>query len=282
MKARLKTLPDELRGGAWPSPARAVRCPVKSGNERDPRPQLPAGPVGTPGTLGGLPARSRRKVGATAGQYREVSLEVIEMPEGNKEILAYLVGIISGNGRLEINKPLITMIDKNKQFIANVVAPYVSRVVGKNPSIFYDEDTETWKIVIESTDFWKLLNSEYLVPLGDKAEILVVPRKISQSSIKVQKAYIRGWLDVKGHLRVIKKSTRSYFRLEFDTKSKPIRDFISRRLNKWNITTKNYTKEKTYGFKITDYTSLIRYKNIIGFKHPEKRKKLNILLRYLY
>jgi hypothetical protein len=51
MKAGLKTLPDELRGGAWPSPARAVRCPVKSGKsalghtpaepiERDPRPRL--------------------------------------------------------------------------------------------------------------------------------------------------------------------------------------------------------------------------------------------------
>ena len=44
MKARLKVLPDKLRGGAWPSPARAVRCPVKSGNERDPRPLLPAAP----------------------------------------------------------------------------------------------------------------------------------------------------------------------------------------------------------------------------------------------
>ena len=31
MKVRLKTLPDEPRGGAWPSSARAVRCPVKSG-----------------------------------------------------------------------------------------------------------------------------------------------------------------------------------------------------------------------------------------------------------
>jgi hypothetical protein len=40
MTARLTTLPDTLRGGAWPSPARAVRRPVKSGNERDPHPQL--------------------------------------------------------------------------------------------------------------------------------------------------------------------------------------------------------------------------------------------------
>ncbi len=35
MKARLKTLPDKPRGGAWPPSARAVKCPVKSGNERD-------------------------------------------------------------------------------------------------------------------------------------------------------------------------------------------------------------------------------------------------------
>ncbi len=35
MKVRLKALPNEPRGSAWPSSARAVRCPVKSGNERD-------------------------------------------------------------------------------------------------------------------------------------------------------------------------------------------------------------------------------------------------------
>ncbi len=35
MKVSLKGLPDALRGSAWPSSARAVRCPVKSGSERD-------------------------------------------------------------------------------------------------------------------------------------------------------------------------------------------------------------------------------------------------------
>lgn len=46
MKVRLKTLPDSLRGGAWPSSVRTVKHPVKSGNEQDPRPQLPAYPPG--------------------------------------------------------------------------------------------------------------------------------------------------------------------------------------------------------------------------------------------
>jgi hypothetical protein len=43
------TLPDSLRGGAWPSPVRAVRCPVKSGNERNPNSQLRADPFGDAG-----------------------------------------------------------------------------------------------------------------------------------------------------------------------------------------------------------------------------------------
>ena len=35
MKVRLKVLPNEPRGIAWPPSARTVRCPVKSGNEQD-------------------------------------------------------------------------------------------------------------------------------------------------------------------------------------------------------------------------------------------------------
>ncbi len=42
MKVCLKGIPEEPRGGAWPASARAVRCPVKSGNERDPYSLLPA------------------------------------------------------------------------------------------------------------------------------------------------------------------------------------------------------------------------------------------------
>ena len=41
VKVRLKSVPDKLRSGAWPSSVRVVRCPVKSGNEQDPRPMLP-------------------------------------------------------------------------------------------------------------------------------------------------------------------------------------------------------------------------------------------------
>ena len=66
MMVGLKGLPEALRGGAWPPSACAVRCPVKSGNRRDPRPQLRR-PKGrhTAGTAG----ETRRKVRATAGMH---------------------------------------------------------------------------------------------------------------------------------------------------------------------------------------------------------------------
>ena len=53
-------------GAAWLSSARAVRCPVKSGNERNPYHQLPAV---KPGTLMELPVSSGRKVGTTSSHH---------------------------------------------------------------------------------------------------------------------------------------------------------------------------------------------------------------------
>jgi hypothetical protein len=55
MKVSLKGLPDEPRGGAWPPSARAVRCPVKSGNERDLYPQLLTTSLLGLSTMWGLP-----------------------------------------------------------------------------------------------------------------------------------------------------------------------------------------------------------------------------------
>ncbi len=53
-------------GAAWLSSARVVRCWVKSRNERNPCIQLP---LVRPGTLEGLPATSRRKVGTTSSHH---------------------------------------------------------------------------------------------------------------------------------------------------------------------------------------------------------------------
>ena len=42
MKVRLKVLPNKPRDSAWPPSVRAVKCPVKSGNEQDLHPLLPS------------------------------------------------------------------------------------------------------------------------------------------------------------------------------------------------------------------------------------------------
>ncbi len=68
MKARLKFLPNEPRGSAWPSSARTVRRAVKSVNERDPcffcHFLHKEG-----GTIEGPLAMSQRKARSTIGLY---------------------------------------------------------------------------------------------------------------------------------------------------------------------------------------------------------------------
>ncbi|PIC97790.1 hypothetical protein CSV68_16650, partial [Sporosarcina sp. P29] len=55
-----------VTGGAWLSSARVVRCWVKSRNERNPYPLLPAV---RPGTQRRLPVINWRKVGMTSSHH---------------------------------------------------------------------------------------------------------------------------------------------------------------------------------------------------------------------
>ncbi len=68
MKAKLMTLPNFQRGGAWPPSVRTARRSVKSDNERDPCLQLLSSPLGE-STLKGPLVLNQRKEGATVGQY---------------------------------------------------------------------------------------------------------------------------------------------------------------------------------------------------------------------
>ena len=68
MKVRLKVLPNEPRGVAWPPSVRAVRCSVKSDNEQDPCLQLPLSRKRNKHTVE-TALETRRKVWATVGQY---------------------------------------------------------------------------------------------------------------------------------------------------------------------------------------------------------------------
>src|SRR5690606_2264931 len=63
-----------VTGGAWLSSARVVRCWVKSRNERNPRPMLPARPSWVVGTHGRLPGSTRRKVGMTSSHHAPYAL----------------------------------------------------------------------------------------------------------------------------------------------------------------------------------------------------------------
>ncbi len=68
MKDSLKGFLDEPRGSAWPPPARAVKCPVKSGNEQDLYSQL----LATGFRIEHIVRTARengRKVQATVGLY---------------------------------------------------------------------------------------------------------------------------------------------------------------------------------------------------------------------
>ncbi len=94
MNARLKVLLDKLRGGAWPSPVRAVRCPVKSGNDRDPYPLLLS-------TLGWAHWGNRRRKGGGRSGPRQVSMPRISRATRELQWQVQWVPTPKGEGNLE-------------------------------------------------------------------------------------------------------------------------------------------------------------------------------------
>ena len=66
IKRLISVLARLYTGAAWLSSARAVRCWVKSRNERNPCRQLPAGKAGD---SGGTAVERRRKVGTTSSHH---------------------------------------------------------------------------------------------------------------------------------------------------------------------------------------------------------------------
>ena len=71
-----------MTGAAWLSSARVVKCWVKSRNERNPYPYLPALRVGT---LRRLPVTNRRKVGTTSSHHGPYGLGYTRATMGSTE-----------------------------------------------------------------------------------------------------------------------------------------------------------------------------------------------------
>jgi len=291
MMARLKALPDELRGGAWPSPVRAVRCPVNSGNGRDPRPQLRPGRK-APSTLGGLP----RKRGGRSGP-RQVSIggptgtrgaplyegrflsEIGRPGDVHGLTIAYVAGLVAADGSIERKLPYVYVACRDREDVL-FAAHALFQASGKKPSIFYDRRAGVYKAKVSSRVLRDKLVYHYNISSGKKAQAIRPPDKLTFRQIV---EYVAGWFDGEGWCETDMKQVDShpynYPRIGFKIKNKTMRDLISKQLEILRLPHGCYKrKDGTYGIWINGRKNCKAFKRLIGFRYPTKISKLNRLL----
>ena len=151
MMARLTTLPDELRGGAWPSSARAVRCPV------NPWMGVTFKPVGG-----------------------SIFMEIVE----------YFIGFLLGDGYLyhykKEGKYLVRVADSSKEFLEMLRTEMLSagyrghiyKIKGRNAYVLEFSNKKLYYLCLElATNLLKNPTAPFVAGLIDAEGSLQKPRR---------------------------------------------------------------------------------------------------------
>jgi hypothetical protein len=187
----------------------------------------------------------------------------------NPEIEAYLAGVISGDGYLHKN---FIQIDGDSKEWLETVSRFFQELFGKKGKLVAKQNSKGARLYLSSREISKHFNNEWCIPFGNKSSIITPPVDKLQEP-DAARAYLIGWFDSECHVEHWRKpnTNKTYLRIQFKTKSKPIRDFLAKILQDCNITISSYKDcENSYRIQIGSRNSIEAFENNFFFIHPNK------------
>lgn len=140
--------------------------------------------------------------------------------------LSYFAGVVGGDGHLEKKKKRIVVSNKMKKTLENL-----RKKIKYKGSIFFDKSAKVWKYSIYSKCLYTTLQKKFNIPSGKKSARIKPPALKGKQCIKY---FIAGWFDADGGIE----KYHGYTRLRLKIKSRKIRDYISKQLNKFGVRTR--------------------------------------------
>lgn len=189
----------------------------------------------------------------------------------DKELIeSYLAGVISGDGNLQNYFIQIDGDNSNWLELINRLFQLLFRKKGK----ITKRSEKSFRLYINCKKIVKMFNEKWTIPIGNKSYSIKPPlEKLTNNLMKVY--YLIGWLDAEGTVEDWKKDNIIYKRIQFKTKSKEIRDFLSEILQSNEIEVSNYKDcEDSFRIQIARKSSIQKFKEKLCFLHPEKRTRL--------
>ncbi len=200
--------------------------------------------------------------------------------------VALLAGIVASDGHLEKDRRGIKVITTSKLFLDEVVLPLLSKVSGKVPSVYKGRtgfsNRQKYVAYLYDEFLSSKLRSDFAIPMGKKSAIIKPPQVMTQAEVI---SYIQGWFAGEGSasLDVHFKNGRRYSTAQIMlwVKNEFISAWLFQVLNSLGIKAKLFHSVKREQFLviIRERASVFLFKDKIGFVHPEKREKLELLLR---
>jgi len=197
--------------------------------------------------------------------------------------LSYIIGLIGGDGNLSEKRTTIT--DKNFEFhetvIRNkfkktfVIIPIISPMKTKKGKI-------TYRSRINSKTAHKIFSEEFHLQTNkNKTFSMRTPTEIMNARKEIFSEYIKGWMDAEGWVttKKVKRKNKTYMypRIAFNVSNENIRNELVLLLNNLGINPSIWKSGKMFGFQIIGVEKVKKYKEFVGFEHPDKIKKLDNL-----
>jgi intein/homing endonuclease len=203
--------------------------------------------------------------------------------------LAYLVGVLAGDGSINIRSKkhdyeikCVGNPKNEKDFYCLVIAPLFEKLFGlKTRAKLYDSGT-TYGIRIWSkslVEFFKRIG----VPTGKKYKWLRIPHQFKKSD-KLIKAYICGLADTDFSLALKRryKRRRYYPVISGVSKSRKLMEEVAKYLEKWGFSVsrhfkvrndKRFGKFTTHVIQLYGHKQLVKWMHLIGFRNPKHLRK---------
>lgn len=208
------------------------------------------------------------------GSRQGSSVINLKLPLSLNEDLAYILGLIITDGHIDKNLNWLQFTNKStvlkELFMEKIKAIF-------NYDTFYQPSKDQMQLYVKNkaiaTIFWKIG-----IPKGKKTGITSIPKAISESPKNVLSSFLRGCFDGDGSAcHSLKQGLRI---INFASISRQMLDDVHNALLNFQI--ENHVSINKHGngyVNITNRNNLQNFYNSISFGHPEKRIKLENMLK---
>ena len=181
--------------------------------------------------------------------------------EKEKSKIAYLAGLISGDGHLESKTNRVIIFSSSRNF-SNFIVKIVKEL-GFNPSIFFDLAGNEWKVAVHSNRLQNILIENFGLVKGNKTLTMNIP-KLDKLDIKY---FIAGLFDAEGYFELDK---QRYYRIRLSMKHRKMIIFLYKQLIKLGYNpTMFYKADGANVVCLNRQKEVRRFKSEFNLFHPK-------------